>query len=38
MPYQPITRDVITPIVTPLKANGEINLANYSAIEPRRPQ
>ncbi len=25
MPYQPITRGVICPIVTPLKANGDIN-------------
>lgn len=25
MPYQPITTGVITPIVTPLKANGDIN-------------
>ena len=25
MPYQPIKRGVITPIVTPLKANGDIN-------------
>ncbi len=35
MTYQPITRGVICPTFTTLKANGDIDAADYSAATPQ---